>query len=278
MSEGSADLHCHTTASDGTFTPGELVQEAARRGLTAIAVTDHDSVDGVAEASAMGAEVGVWVVPGVEISTDLDNGEIHVLGYFINTRDGRLSDLLSSQRESRHARVVQMIGKLADLGVHISLEDVMACAGDGALGRPHVAAALIRAGYVTSWDDAFARYIGRHASAYVRRSKLTPTDAVTEISAAGGVSVLAHPGLSNRDDMIPQLVRAGLAGIEAIYPDHSREQRLHYERVAAQYGLIVTGGSDCHGPRSKSGVVLGKATVDQSVVASLAARSRAVLQ
>lgn len=269
MSDGSVDLHCHTTASDGTFTPEELVEEARRRGLLAIAVTDHDSVAGIDEATAKGAEIDVEVVPGLELSTDVDNGEVHILGYFIDPEDRGLLGLLESQRQSRLQRVQKMLDRLSDLGVQLSMDEVRQFSDGGALGRPHVAQALIQAGRVGSWDEAFSRYIGRHAPAYVRRSKLSPHDAVRAILAAGGVPVLAHPGLSGHDDMIPSLTEAGLAGIEAIYPDHSEEQRTRYARLARQYGLIVTAGSDCHGPKSSSGVRVGLATTDYEVVRQL---------
>ena len=269
MSGGSVDLHCHTTASDGTFTPRELVEEARRRGLAAIAVTDHDSITGIDEATAKGAEVGVEIVPGLELSTDVDDGEVHILGYFIDLEDEDLLDLLESQRESRLQRVRKMLDRLRDMGVHLGMDEVQRFSDGGPLGRPHVAQALIRAGQVGSWDEAFSRYIGRHAPAYVRRSRLSPHDAVRAILAAGGVPVLAHPGLSGHDDMIPSLVDAGLAGIEAVYPDHGEEQRMRYARLAGGYGLIVTGGSDCHGPSSSSGVRLGLATVDYDAVRQL---------
>jgi len=269
VSGGSVDLHCHTTASDGTFTPAELVEEARRRGLAAIAVTDHDSVAGIDEAMARGAEIHVEVVPGLELSTDVDNGEVHILGYFIDPEDRGLLNLLEAQRRSRLERVQKMLDRLSDLGVQLSMDEVRRFSGDGTMGRPHVAQALIRAGQVGSWDEAFSRYIGRHAPAYVRRSKLSPHDAVRAILAAGGVPVLAHPGLSGNDEMIPSLVEAGLAGIEAIYPDHSEEQRTRYARLARQYGLIVTAGSDCHGPKSSSGVRVGLATTDYSIVRQL---------
>jgi len=274
VSEGSVDLHCHTTASDGTFAPRELVAEAHQRGLRAIAVTDHDSVAGIDEAAAEGAALGIQIVPGLELSTDVDNGEVHILGYFVDLRDHELLELLESQRASREERVRKMLGRLSDLGAQLSMDEVRRFSDDGALGRPHVAQALMRAGLVGSWDEAFSRYIGRHAPAYVRRSKLSPHDAVRAILAAGGAAVLAHPGLSRYDDMIPSLVEAGLAGIEAVYPEHSEEQRARYKGVAGQYGLIVTAGSDCHGPRSRSGVRVGLATTDYGVVRQLREKAR----
>jgi hypothetical protein len=276
VSDGSVDLHCHTTASDGTFTPRELVEEAQRRGLLAIAVTDHDSVAGIDEATSKGAEVGVEIVPGLELSTDVDDGEVHILGYFIDREDKDLLDLLESQRESRLQRVRKMLDRLSGMGVQLSMDEVQRFSDGGPLGRPHVAQALIRAGQVGSWDEAFSRYIGRHAPAYVRRSKLSPHDAVRAILASGGVPVLAHPGLSGHDDMIPSLVEEGLAGIEAIYPDHSEEQRMRYVGLADRYGLIVTAGSDCHGPKSSSGTRVGLATTDYGIVRQL--RSKALIE
>ncbi len=278
---GRADLHCHTTASDGTFTPRALVEEARARGLAAIAVTDHDSIEGIDEAVAAGADNGVTVVPGVEISTDVESGEVHVLGYYVDVRRPSFLEVLRHQRESRMLRVHTMLAKLDRLGVHVEISDVLASAEEGAsIGRPHVAAAMIRAGHVNSWDEAFSRYIGRQAPAYVPRSKLTPQEAVREIAAAGGVPVLAHPGLSNQDHLIPSLIAAGLMGIEAVYPDHTGDQKERYVRIAREHGLVVTGGSDCHGPGSRSGVVLGTSTVDVEVIdelGKLAAGARAGL-
>ena len=163
---GRSDLHCHTSASDGTFTPEQLVQEAARRGLAAIAVTDHDSVDGVEASLDAGDSLGVTVVGGVEISTDVEDGENHVLGYFVDVHHEPFLKLLYEQRESRLRRVELMLEKLARLGVNLEISDVLAVAEPGAsVGRPHVASAMIRGGYVTSWDEAFSRYIGRRAPA-----------------------------------------------------------------------------------------------------------------
>lgn len=275
MSTGRVDLHCHTTRSDGTFTPTELVEEAARRGLAAIAVTDHDAVDGIDEALQTARRTRVHVVPGVEISTDVDGGEVHILGFCINYKDEDLLGLLESQRESRVRRVERMLKKLAALGISLNMEDVLEHAGEGSVGRPHIAAAMVRAGHVLTWDEAFTRYIGFHAPAYVSRSKLTPYEAVEAILAAQGVPVMAHPGLAGKDEMIPQLVERGLGGIEAFYPHHTPAQQEHYERIADEYGLIATGGSDCHGPLSQSGVVLGSATADYRVVLRLYERALA---
>lgn len=275
VSTGRADLHCHTTMSDGTFTPTELVEEAARRGLAAIAVTDHDSVDGIEEALQAARGTQVRVVPGVEISTDVSDGEVHILGFCINYKNEGLLGLLESQRESRMRRAEQMLKKLAALGISLNKEDVLEHAGEGAVGRPHIAAAMVRAGYVLTWDEAFAHYIGFHSPAYVSRSKLTPFEAVEAILAAQGVPVLAHPGLADKDEMIPGLVECGLGGIEVFYPHHTQAQQKRYESIADEYGLIATGGSDCHGPLSQSGVVLGSATTDYGVVLSLHRRALA---
>ena len=250
--------------------PMELTEEARRRDLVAIAVTDHDSVAGIDEAWP---EVRDW------------RGDRAWSRAFHRCRDGEstywdihrsggpeLLGLLESQRESRLERVRKMLDRLSNLGVQLSMEEVRRFSDGGPLGRPHVAQALMRAGEVGSWDEAFSRYIGRYAPAYVRRSKLSPHDAVRAILAAGGVPVLAHPGLSGHDDMIPSLVEVGLAGIEAIYPDHGKEQRARYAGLARRYGLIITAGSDCHGPRSSSGVRVGVATTDYSVVRQLRRR------
>lgn len=274
VSEGAVDLHCHTTASDGAFAPYELVDEAHHRGLRAISVTDHDSVGGLDEAAARGAQIGLEIIPGLELSTDVDDGEVHILGYYIDPNDPGLVAFLESQRVSREERVRKMLERLSALGARLGMDEVRRFSSGGALGRPHVAQALIRAGVVSSWDEAFSRYIGRHAPAYVRRSRLEPHEAVRAVLDAGGVPVLAHPGLNGHDDMIPSLVREGLAGIEAVYPEHTKEQTALYSDIAKQYGLIATAGSDCHGPGSPSGVRVGLATTDYSVVRELQKRAR----
>jgi len=247
---GAVDLHSHTTASDGTFTPRELVRLAARHGVRVLAVTDHDSTGGVREAmdEARGLP-SLEVVPGLEINCDVPGAEIHVLGYCVDWEAEWFQEFLGAQREERRQRVYRIAARLAELGMPIDPDNVFALVKEGSAGRPHVAQAMVDRGYVKSVREAFDRYLSRNGPANVPRKRLTPVEAVRIIRRARGVPVLAHPGLANRDELIPELVEAGLAGIEAFYPEHSTGQITAYRELAAKLGLVATGGSDFHGPR-----------------------------
>ena len=246
---GAVDLHAHTTASDGTLTPRELVRLAARHGVRVLAVTDHDSTGGVREAmdEARGLP-SLEVVPGLEINCDVPGAEIHVLGYCVDWEAEWFQEFLGAQREERRQRVCRIAARLAELGMPIDPDDVFALVKEGSAGRPHVAQAMVDRGYVKSVREAFDRYLSRNGPANVPRKRLTPVEAVRIIRRARGVPVLAHPGLANRDELIPELVEAGLAGIEAFYPEHSTGQITAYRELAAKLGLVATGGSDFHGP------------------------------
>src|SRR5262245_44049490 len=244
------DLHSHTTASDGRLAPRDLVALAARHGVRVLAVTDHDSTSGLAEARAAAAAwPDLTVVPGIEINCDVDGAEIHVLGYFLDVEAEWLQAFLGEQRAERVARVHRILERLAELGIFIDAAEVFDLVKEGSAGRPHVAQAMVHRGYVRSVREAFDRYLSLNGPANVPRMRLTPAEAVRVIRRARGVPVLAHPGLANRDELIPELVEAGLSGIEAFYPDHSVGQITAYREMCARLGLIATGGSDFHGPR-----------------------------
>ena len=247
---GAVDLHSHTTASDGTLTPRELVRLAARHGVRVLAVTDHDSTGGVGEAvdEARGLP-SLEIVPGLEINCDVPGAEIHVLGYCLDWQAEWFQEFLGTQREERRQRVYRIAARLSELGMPIDPDDVFALVKEGSAGRPHVAQAMVDRGYVKSVREAFDRYLSRNGPANVPRKRLTPVEAVRIIRRARGVPVLAHPGLANRDELIPELVEAGLAGIEAFYPEHSAGQITAYRELAARLSLVATGGSDFHGPR-----------------------------
>jgi hypothetical protein len=279
IAPGRADLHTHTTASDGTGTPAGNVRLAREAGLAAVAITDHDTTAGIGEALAAGASLGVLVVPGVELSTMQDGLEIHVLGYFVNWRDGRWQERLRSQREARARRNAMMLERLAELGMPIAREEVeRAAAGrtGGSIGRPHIAAAMVGRGYVSSVAEAFERYLGSGGAAYVRVPRPTPREAVEWIHEAGGAAVIAHPGLYGRDDLVEALLGAGADGIEACHSDHGPDAEARYTAMAARFGAIVTGGSDYHGARGGEAFhgPLGGRTVDVSVVDLLETASR----
>jgi hypothetical protein len=247
---GAIDLHSHTTASDGTLTPRELVGLAARHGVGVLAVTDHDSTGGVREAMDEARRLPpLEIVPGLEINCDVPGAEIHVLGYCVDWEAPWFQEFLGAQREERRQRVYRIAARLAELGMPIEPAEVFALVKEGAAGRPHVAQAMVDRGYVKSVREAFDRYLSLNGPANVPRKRLTPAEAVRIIRRARGVPVLAHPGLANRDEMIPELVEAGLLGIEAFYPEHSAGQIATYREMCSRLGLVATGGSDFHGPR-----------------------------
>jgi 3',5'-nucleoside bisphosphate phosphatase len=247
---GAVDLHSHTTASDGTLAPRELVRLAARHGVRVLAVTDHDSTGGLAEAMDEAKSLPpLEVVPGLEINCDVAGAEVHVLGYCVDWEAAWFQEFLGAQREERRKRVYRIAARLAELGMPIDPEDVFALVKEGSAGRPHVAQAMVDRGYVKSVREAFDRYLSMNGPANVPRRRFTPAEAVGVIRRARGVPVLAHPGLANRDELIPELVEAGLLGLEAFYPEHSAGQITAYREMCACLGLIATGGSDFHGPR-----------------------------
>lgn len=268
---GRADLHSHTTASDGSLTPAELVAEALRVGLGAVGICDHDSVDGVDPARSAAAGTGLLVVPGVEINTTYDSLEVHVLGYYIRPADPDLAELLARLRHERQNRVRRIVQRLEQAGFPVRLERVLELSGEGAVGRPHVARALVEAGYAASEGEAFANLLVPGKPGYVERYKVTPREAVQAILAAGGVPVLAHPGLVGRDELISDLAVAGLMGLEVYHTDHSPEQSHRYLALARRHGLLVTGGSDYHGPGHGHLSGLGHVTVPMETVARLQA-------
>ena len=244
-----ADLHLHTLASDGRLTPTELIGLAAKQGLKTIAVTDHDTTDGLEEAVDAAKDYpGLRVIPGIELSADVPGDEVHVLGYFIDPQDSQLQAELRRFRAGRIDRAKTMVEKLAGLGIHVEWERVQHFAGDGAVGRPHIAMALVEAGYCKEPKDAFPEYLGRNGLAYVERAKLTPEGAVDIIRRAGGAAVLAHPAYMNDMEAgIANLAGIGLAGMEVHYAKYREETIRQLARLARQYDLIPCGGSDYHG-------------------------------
>ena len=266
---GGVDLHAHTTASDGTLSPRELVSAAARRGVRVLAVTDHDSTDGLRDAFDEAAKhPPLTIVPGLEINCDAPGAagaEVHVLGYYVDHEAGWFQDFLREQRVERVARVHRIAARLAELGMPIDPAEVFAIVKEGSAGRPHVAQVMVQRGYVRSVREAFDRYLHANGPANVPRKHLTPAEAVRIIRRAHGVPVFAHPGLADRDALIPELVEAGLMGIEAIYAEHSAAQTAHYKDLCRAHGLVATGGSDYHGERSGRTNPLGHPPVPMSV-------------
>ena len=245
------DLHSHTTASDGALSPRALVREAVKYGVGVLAVTDHDSTEGLAEAFDEAARhPALTIVPGLEINCDVAGGEVHVLGYYVDHEAGWFQEFLRAQRAERVARVHRIVQRLAELGMPVDPAEVFEICKEGSPGRPHVAQAMVNRGYVRSIKEAFDRYLHANGPANVPRRRLTPVDAVRVIRQARGVPVVAHPGLANRDDMIPELVEAGLLGIETYYSEHTPAQVRAYLELCDRYGLVATGGSDFHGTQT----------------------------
>jgi len=246
---GKADLHIHSTASDGKLTPADVVLEAARRGLSFIALADHDCIDGIASAQATTrAFPGLKVIPGVEISTDTAEGEVHVLGYFIDYTDPEFNAVLDRFKKSRLQRGEKMVAKLGKLGIHIDWQRVREIADGSSIGRPHIAQAMMEKGYVTSFKEAFSEYLGHGRPAYVERDKMAPKEAVELIIKAKGLAVLAHPlTLPDPEAMTAELKACGLVGLEAYYNGYTPEEVSRLLTLAAKHELIVTGGSDYHG-------------------------------
>jgi predicted metal-dependent phosphoesterase TrpH len=271
---GGVDLHSHTTASDGARSPRELVRLAARHGVRVLAVTDHDSTSGLPEAIDEAAHHGIEIVPGLEINCDVPGAEIHVLGYCVDWQAEWFEAFLAEQRAERTARVHRIVERLTELGVPLTAEEVFAICKEGSPGRPHVAQAMIKRGYVKSVREAFDRYLRAGGPANVPRRRLTPIEAVAVIRRAHGVPVLAHPGLADRDALIPELVQAGLAGIETYYPEHSAGQIEAYRALCRTHDLVATGGSDYHGPHTGRASTLGSPHVPLDVWHELRNRAR----
>jgi hypothetical protein len=270
---GPVDLHSHTTASDGTFSPRDLIREAARRGVRVLAVTDHDSTEGLAEAiDEAERHRPLQIVPGIEINCDVDGGEIHILGYYLDYEASWFQDFCRAQRAERRQRVHRMAARLAELGMPIDPEEVFALVQEGSAGRPHVAQVMVSRGYVKSVRAAFDQFLGSGKPGHVPREKLLPEEAVRLIRRAAGVPVFAHPGLADRDAMIPGLVDAGLMGIECFYNEHSATQTAGYVETCRRYGLVTTGGSDFHGPRVRA-AQLGTPSVPLAVWEALKAKA-----
>ena len=242
------DLHTHSTASDGQYRPVDVARRAAEAGTLAWALTDHDTVAGLEPAARAARDLNVRFVPGIELSALLDEREVHVLGHFIDPSHPRLREFEDLLADHRRTRVQKIVRLLAERGVEVTEEAIVACSGGKTIGRPHVARALLEAGAVSSVKEAFDRWLGEGRPAYVGRYRLTAEDAVTMIRKAGGTATLAHPGVSRVNPReLPRLRRLGFDGVEADHPDHPAEQAARFREEAAAAGLVCTAGSDFHG-------------------------------
>jgi len=274
------DLHSHTTASDGSLAPEELVRLAKQQGVTTLAVTDHDTIASLARAMAEGKQVGVEVIPGIEISCLYGETELHILGYFIIPDDPRLEPALARYRASREDRNPRIVQRLQELGCALTYAEVKAAAGTATVGRPHIAQALVRKGYVNSVSEAFDRYLADDAPAYLPRRLPSSAEAIGLLRQVGGIPVLAHPVYTSRlkepfEQVCATLKGLGLLGIEALYSSHNRQQTERYRSISRNQGLLVTGGSDFHG-ETKPNLLVGTGYGNLAVPSDLLEPMRAL--
>jgi predicted metal-dependent phosphoesterase TrpH len=270
------DLHLHTTASDGRSTPDELVREAAAAGIRTLAVTDHDTLDAVPAVCDAARAAGLEPIAGVEITAVEHGRDVHVLGYFIDVADRALNEFLAAQRLDRRRRVFEIAERLDRLGAPIDTTafTAPAAASGRSLGRPLVAAALVAAGHAVDIADAFDRYLGAGRPAFVERRGASPAEVVERLAAAGGVAAAAHPGKTTPDGVIEQMIAAGMAAIEVYHPDHDATATARYAALAEARGLLMTGGSDYHGPGSARAWAFGTVSLPAPAFSALAARVR----
>ena len=287
MSMGYVDLHLHTTASDGVLSPSEIVRYAKVKGLQAIAITDHDTIEGCEEGLSEGKKIGFEVIPGIEISAEHSPGSMHILGFFLDIHHPFLNERLAYLQKARAERNPKIVEKLNRLGINITFEEVVKASGGGQVGRPHFANVLLEKEYVRSFQEAFDRFLKKGAPAYVDKLRFTSKEALHFINESKGVAALAHPntlgmnGYSELEKLILRLVGEGLKGIEVYYPEHSAGEVAQYKTLAERYGLLMTGGTDYHGIEKNGldiGVGRGDMKLPYSIVENLkAVRNRSLL-
>ncbi|MFA6635788.1 MAG: PHP domain-containing protein [Candidatus Omnitrophota bacterium] len=274
---GRADLHVHTTFSDGVFTPAEVVEKALEMGLGAVAITDHDCAEGIPQAIYAARGKPVDVIPGIEISAAAGDNEIHILGYFIDHADTALNETLSKMKENRVERIRNILDLLKKEGFDVDERSVFKDVGSGTIGRMHLARIMVENRFVKNHHEAFDKYLGEGRPCSLRHVRLDFTKAISIIRSAGGVPVLAHPGTMGSDELFPDYVSSGMRGVEAYHIKHHTPEINRYLAIAEKYGLIVTGGSDCHGMASGR-MLMGRVTVDIGTVDILKEESRKIRQ
>ncbi len=268
-----ADLHVHTNLSDGTFSPEKVVEYSKANGLAAIAITDHDCCAGIAPAIIAAKDLDIEIIPGVELTAELENSEIHILGYFIDWQDTPFLKKLAEISRVRRRRAKEILEKLRKCKVSISEDELFELSGPGSVGRLHIAHLLFKKGYVSSLAQAFTKYIGDTGPCYVKKFKLSPREAVEMINGVGGIPVLAHPKTIyikyvSREDVVKGLVRDGIQGIEVYHSDHKARDQEEFKALAETYKLFITGGSDCHGLGKKE-VLIGRVKIPYELVGKL---------
>jgi predicted metal-dependent phosphoesterase TrpH len=271
------DLHLHTTASDGLLSPADLVSRAASCGLTTISVTDHDSCAGLADATSAARDLGLRLIPGVEITAVEEERDVHLLAYFLDPTDASLADFLKAQRTNRIQRIREIAERLDRLGYPIdpgALLNTLAERSGRSVGRPQIADALVSAGYVRDRDEAFERLLATGRPAFIPRRGPSPESVIAIVGNAGGIVSMAHPGLTAMDHLIPRLATVGLQAIEARHSDHDDLTEARYRRLAAEHGLAVSGGSDFHGDVGRRASTIGRVTISVDDLSALEARRR----
>ncbi len=267
------DLHVHSSASDGALSPTEVVRESVAQGVWLLGIADHDTTDGIREGLEAAREAGLTLIPAVELSVGAEAHEIHVLGYFIDTSDPALQAILRRLQGTRDLRNERIVKRLCELGAPVELERVKEIAGDGSVGRPHIARALIEAGHVTNEGEAFGRFLARGKPGYVGRERLSPEEAAQAIRSAKGIPVLAHPGKLGSRGKIEELVEMGMEGVEVFHSDHGEADVELILSIAKERGLLVTGGTDSHGPYSDRPIAIGAVAIPEWVGEQVLARA-----
>jgi 3',5'-nucleoside bisphosphate phosphatase len=266
------DLHTHTHYSDGALSPRDLVALAKNLGMRAMSITDHDNIDGVSEISSVAAEVGVEIIAGVELSATLGAKDIHILGYMFDPDNKNLRAILDLFKKERMIRAEKIVKRLNRFDLPLRFDTVLEYAGHGAVGRPHIAAALVDEGLIETYEKAFDDYIGDSRPAFEPKYKISPADAMEIIANAGGISILAHPGYYINDYDLSDLIRAGLDGIEVVHPAHDAERVKHYRGITSTYFLLESGGSDFHGGKRNDEINFGAYTVGYEIVEAMKRR------
>lgn len=268
----SIDLHIHTNYSDGSYSPEKVVKRAAELGLEAIAITDHDEIGGLEPAMAWGKELGVEVISGVELSTHGDGRDVHILGYLFDYRTEAVQTYIRHFQKERYRRARKIVERLKKIGISISFDLVLHISGEGSIGRPHIASALLEEGYVFSMEEAFRKYLADGKPAYVPKLKIAPSEAMKIINHAGGLTFIAHPAVDVNEEYVIDLIRLGLDGIETIHPHHWNRATEKYQQMAKQFDVLETGGSDCHGNINGRAEAMGKIHVPYSYLVKMKER------
>jgi predicted metal-dependent phosphoesterase TrpH len=269
-SQPKVDLHIHSDRSDGSFTCQEIIDYACKKELKAISITDHDDINGLEFSEQYCQQKGIEFITGVEISARSKPYDLHLLGYFFDYRNKKLKDYIEFFQSERLKRAKKIVELLKNFGIYLSFDLILKKAGQGSIGRPHIADALVEEGCVHTYQEAFNKYIGDDCPCCVPKYKISPAEAIALINNAGGICVIAHPGSDVNDEVLMELIKAGLEGIETIHPRHTQQQVDHYREIIQKHGLLETGGSDCHGNR-KSHVMIGQFTVPYSIVEKMKA-------